>query len=192
MKYHLESPFTWRFLKAHPTATSCLLLFAVLTCSCSSLVFHEKPRCRQKVCLSALGETTIEFDSARYSGITLSITNDLVSDVFIKDIAYPYDAEFLTEPVNTEQPFRLPDLDETVRQYRESIRGRGRQPFVTFVAEKFTFVWSGHTGCALIYNTDGAPAQWYVPITYYQCNDKSFYTRSLKLVEMSSGPGKPN
>ena len=138
------------------------LSLGLLLSGCGSLPYYVP-----MTALSRLGETTIIFDPAKHQGINLIITNDLKSDVFLKLATA---ADFVTQPVDTEQPFRLPDMDETRRHQ----------------ADMFMFIWAGNTGFYQIFNpvlTQGV--NYYVAISYYNCEEQGFYTKSVKIIRVN-------
>jgi hypothetical protein len=127
-----------------------------------------------------LSETTVEFDSSRYAGINLIITNDLDSDIFLR--ATPSDG-FVADPIKTDNAVRLPDTDERYRLLDKQYEGRGIILHWVKYAETFFFVWSGNTGFQHIYNPQLSSDRSYFPITYYHCKDKGFYIRTVRIIE---------
>ena len=122
----------------------------------------------------------MEHNSSRYAGINLIIKNDLDSDVFLMHSPH---SEFIAKPINTKEPFRLPDLDERKRQHRKSEEGKNYITHPFWTTDTFMFVWSGNTGYHHLYSPSLSADKPYFAITYYHCKDKAFYTKSLKIVE---------
>jgi len=154
--------------------TYCLLMLSIGAVASGCRTLSSRPFYVQVVRLSSLHQTTVVFDTNRYSGINLIITNDLGSDVFLK--FEPQDG-FESYPQHTQNPFRMPDSDERYRGYREA----GHHPLI--VADVFMYIWSGNTGWYHIIHPVLSPEKdYFLPITYYQCKDAGFSTKSLKIV----------
>ena len=157
-----------------------VLGYALAFCSCSSMGRRSLPYFAPEVRLSQLSETTVQFDRSKHAGINLIIVNDLNTDVFLKQGSPD---RFVKEAINVEQPIRLPDMDDRYRQFDRKLEGTGVIMHPLQYAEQFMFIWSAHKGFYHIYGFETSDGMSYLPITYYHCTDRGFYTKSIRIVE---------
>ena len=159
------------------------ILGAMLICSCNSFVkIDDRPYFAPEIALSKLHESTIQYDATRFAGINLIIRNDLDSDIFLK---FAPRTDFVTNSIITDKSVRLPDDDERYRLIDEQFNGIFHP---MKYAETYLYVWSGNTGFHHLYSPQLSLEKSYFPITYYHCNDKGFYTKTIRIIEANKAP----
>ena len=149
-----------------------MLLCATLACSCKTVPivvspdFSPRPQ-QHTIALSELAGTTIEYDSSRYKGLNLEITNDLGSDIFWM---YVSQSNLETKPVARQCPIPLPH--QTLKDH-----------------PVFVFITSGNSRHIFTYHASSKVSprlsrkKRYCPVMYYHCGKKAFYVDSFALVE---------
>jgi hypothetical protein len=171
-----------------------VLVCALLVSSCGSLCSKDKDDLVVEIPLSTLTDANVEFDSSKFENIYIKLVNDLDSNIFVKNNVFTELSEYEINEVITYSTPSETYLNPTNLIYAldQTNRPISSVPFDIAVTghpiiDQFMFVGSGSDSRSYIFSSELIKPVNYFSITFYSCNEREFYTKTLRITSCHQG-----